>query len=129
MSKVIYLDGTETLIFTRQLVEPGYMPRSPMMMWEAMVLHGVASAGRFPNQQVVVDFSDLPPTERPDYDHMVEEFIRHLMRALRMPGHLMNVYASRHVAYITINTPERLPQNHPDYLDRRIKWPITKSIP
>lgn len=57
MSKVVYLDGTEELVFTRMLVDPNYRPDSPVDRWEIFLLFGFMQAAIYTGQLIVIEFT------------------------------------------------------------------------
>ncbi|UZV39812.1 hypothetical protein [Xanthomonas virus PB119] len=72
MSKTIYLDGTETLVFTRSLVEPTFIPDGPLNRWEIMLLECIMQAGIYPGQMIVFEYQQVNnnPHTWPDYRSM-----------------------------------------------------------
>lgn len=56
MSKVIYLDGTERLVFTRHIVDRNYRPDTPLSDWEITLLQVFTHACLHPGQIVWADF-------------------------------------------------------------------------
>lgn len=55
MSKTIYLDGTETLVWAQALFVPGYKPESPLTTVENAAMKLINAAVEHPNQQCVCE--------------------------------------------------------------------------
>lgn len=56
MSKVIYLDGTETLVYTQRVLDPTYVRESPLERWEILLLHAFLHASLYTGNTFIADF-------------------------------------------------------------------------
>ncbi|QEG09253.1 hypothetical protein HYP93_gp30 [Stenotrophomonas phage Pokken] len=93
MSKVIYLDGTETLVLTREMVLGRRDNRHcPLRDWEITVMMMIAHAARFPGAAIIGEYN---PNESPHRGQMVE-LVTGLMRTrmifMREGQYLFRVY-------------------------------------
>ncbi|AVO23117.1 hypothetical protein RIVERRIDER_29 [Xanthomonas phage RiverRider] len=81
MSKTIYLDGTETLIYTRSLIETNYRPNSMVSLSEMEVMECVRTACLYPGQPCIMEFN------QPQDPYRRERLATKLLAALDLRNH------------------------------------------
>ena len=102
MSKVIYLNGDETLVLTREMVL-GHRDTtaSPLNDWEAMVMLMIATAHRYLGVVVVGEYD---PRQAPSQNAM------HSLVAELLKSRFFNMYSSRYL--FRVYTSEMVFQFH-----------------
>lgn len=121
MSKVIYLDGTETLVLTREMVL-GYRDTmaSPINDWEATLLMMIVEAHKVPGTTVVGRYEPMSSPPPRQIEQLVNELFR--SRFLSIPSNRcqFRVYAQEMV--LQFFTANRGPTIHDDLKRIDLGW-------
>lgn len=93
MSKVIYLDGTETLVLTREMVLGRRDNRqNPLRDWEITVMMMIAHAARFPGAVIIGEYDPAVSPNPRQMEELVIGLMRSRMIGMRSHQYLFRLY-------------------------------------